>query len=199
MLFPLTCGSAGLSALGALALFAFLLLLWRKARRLDQLHGRVQARQAGLNRHLIKRCAETLRTADLPSVPKDRAAQLRRAATDALALADAGLATTGMGSRAKYRGAAAKRLEAESALSEALELNLDEQLRSSLAEDPVAAAQLAALDEASRRVRLVKALHNQDAAFTIKLRRHWLVRVFHLAGKAKMPAEIIFDDGGGLP
>ena len=104
-----------------------------------------------------------------------------------------------MGSRAKYRGAAAKRLEAESALSEALELNLDEQLRSSLAEDPVAAAQLAALDEASRRVRLVKALHNQDAAFTIKLRRHWLVRVFHLAGKAKMPAEIIFDDGGGLP
>lgn len=192
-------GTIGLIVLAAVALFAFLLLLWRKARRLDQLHGRVQARQAGLNRHLIKRCAETLRTADLPGVPPENAAELRRAATNALALADSGLATSGMGSHAKYEGATRRRLAAETALTIALEKNLDEQLREELGLDPVSAAQLAALDQASRRVRMVHALHNHDALFTIKLRQQPLVRVFHLAGKAKMPAQIIFDDGGGRP
>jgi len=58
---------------------------------------------------------------------------------------------------------------------------------------------IADLAQASRRVQYAKAFHNDAQRNALKVRRRWLVRAFRLAGRAKLPSLIEFDDSIAPP
>lgn len=176
------------------AVLVLALLSLRMAKRIDRLHRRVEAGRMNLNRRLIKRAAEAMRTADLEQVPEDVKRNLRSTATEALSLSGTGLVTSGLGSDKTDLGGAVKRIQAESNLTRTLRDALTIGLKESVYSDPVARAQLDALYDACYRTTLVRILHNQDVTLTLGLRKRPLVRVLHLAGSAELPHYVDLDD-----
>lgn len=177
-----------------LAVLAVGLISLRMAKRIDRLHRRVESNRVNLNRQLIKRAAETMRTADLAQVPPVKAAELRTAATDEISMAGIPLVTEGLGADRSNLAGTLERIEAESNLSEVLRNCMDEELCAEMRTDPVASAQLDALVEACNRAELIRTLHNQDVSLTIALRSRRLPRVLHLAGSAELPHHVELDD-----
>lgn len=182
--------------LGLVLAAAFLVvLLWQLASRLDRLHRRVLTARGGLERGLVKRNAELLRTSDLSGVPADSAEEMRQRATDALALSEIPLVADGLRPGSGMDGAEVdRRLLAESRVSRAMRDFLTPELRSTLSQNAVAQAQLEALDLAAYRVEVARTLHNQDVTQARALRSRLIVRLFHLAGRAPMPNFVDLDD-----
>lgn len=170
------------------------LLSLRMAKRIDRLHRRVQAGRVNLNRQLIKRAAETMRTADLDAVPERRAVLMRSAAMDSISLSGVDLVSKGFGIDQSVVFRVGDRLQAESRLSEVLRECLDEDLDAQVSRDPVSNAQLDALKDACRRTTLIRELHNQDVALTLALRSKPMARILHLAGTAQLPGRVDLDD-----
>ncbi|WRS29668.1 hypothetical protein U6G28_09085 [Actinomycetaceae bacterium MB13-C1-2] len=183
-----------LVVLGILAIITLGLLSLRMAKRIDRLHRRVESNRVNLNRQLIKRAAETMRTADLVQVPSDRATEMRRAATDEISLAGVPLVIKGLGSDESNEPATLARLRAESDLSEVLRVCMTEDLCAEMKTDPVSGAQLEALIEACNRAELIRTLHNQDVSLTLALRDRRLPKALHLAGSAELPHPVELDD-----
>lgn len=80
----------------------------------------------------------------------------------------------------------------ESALT--LAINTFVVTHDSVVNDPDYANIMADLAKASRRVQYAKAFHNDAQTNALKVRQRWLVKFFRLAGRAKLPSLIEFDD-----
>jgi hypothetical protein len=161
--------------LALLALLA-LVLTW-SAGRLDHLHSRVERMAATLDAELLRRSAATL----------DLATSGVLDPATSMVLADAA-------HRARTAGPG-EREEAENALTEALLVAFaDDSETHALERDAEAAARIAEVATASRRVQTARRLHNDTVAVTRVRRRAPFVRAFHLAGRAVVPEPSEFDD-----
>jgi hypothetical protein len=180
-----------------LAVLAVVLLIfwvsWR-ASRLDRLHNRVEAARTALDLALVRRQSAA---ADLAS-----SGQLDPASS--LLLADA--------VRRARQAEAAERDLAESDLTRALRATLREpELRQALARQELAEGEPGAepetrpeddlLDEveeevekAARQVFIARKFYNDVAGRTLDARHRPLVRVLHLAGRARLPEFFDMDD-----
>lgn len=183
-----------LVVVAVLAILGLGLLSLRMAKRIDRLHRRVESNRVNLNRQLIKRAAETMRTADLLQVSPEIASEMRSAATDAISLAGVPLVMRGLGSDESNEQATLARIRAESGLSQVLRESMTEELRAEIRNDPVSGAQLEALVETCNRAELIRTLHNQDVSLTLELRDRRLPRGLHLAGSAELPYPVELDD-----
>jgi hypothetical protein len=82
------------------------------------------------------------------------------------------------------------------ALDEAATGNDRSAVESELSRALRAAPEVAAVDEmaiAARKVMLARQFHNDAVRDLLALRRHWLVRLLHLYGRARPPSYIEFD------
>jgi hypothetical protein len=149
------------------------------AGRLDRLHVRVEAAEAGLDAQLVRRSAAANELAHSGLADPATAVLL----ADAVDLA-----------RAAAQGALPRREAPESALSEALRAALDADELAELADAPLGRQALEELRAASERVVLARQFHNEVVRATLRLRERRLVRWFRLAGTAPWPHAFEIDD-----
>jgi hypothetical protein len=144
------------------------------ARRLDRLHARVDTAGAGLDAQLHVRADAAAALALTRGLPPAVAAALARAAERAAA-------SEGLGH---------EREVVESALSRALQ-------------DAAAALRLRARDavpdaapavDAAARASFARRFHNDAVRDALTVRRRWVVRLLHLAGRAPRPTYFEMDD-----
>lgn len=174
--------SEGLSWVFAI-LFVLVAIAWYlsySAARLDRLHVRLSGTLAALDAQLVRRAEASVELAN---------SGLLDGAT-ALILA----------------GAAAQSLESThevGELREVVESDLSEALDIALSPEVVGEAHtrgdldeelLARLGSTGTRVQLARRFHNDAVTDVRRVRRKWVVRVFHLAGHTPMPSTVEFDD-----
>ena len=154
------------------------------ATRLDRLHARVEGAGEALDAQLVRRASVVLELAS--SGLLDPAA--------ALLLAE---------SARRARDAEPEhRPGAESDLSRALRAALaPDILDTDVVEDPIGRQELVELGAACRRVQLARRFHNDAVRATLTVRSKPLIRLFRLAGHARMPVSFEIDDEApeGLP
>ncbi|MEZ0068727.1 hypothetical protein ABIA32_004761 [Streptacidiphilus sp. MAP12-20] len=161
----------------AVAVAAFGLYLSWTAGRLDRLHARIDAARAALDAQLLRRAsgAQELATSTL----------LDPAASIVLYQA----------SHAARTAPPEAREVAESDLSQALRAVFAEQEQvDELAALPGGPEALADLGEAVRRVPMARRFHNDSVRAARAVRRHRIVRLFRLAGRAPFPLAFEMDD-----
>ncbi len=171
-------------AIVAVVLAALAWYLSFSATRLDRLHARVEGTVEALDAQLVRRASVVIELAT--SGLLDPAA--------ALLLAEAAR-------RARDADPVA-RPSAESELSQALCAALaPDTLDADVLEDPVGRQLLAELGAACRRVQLARRFHNDAVRATCAVRSNPLIRLFRLAGHARMPVSFEMDDAApeGLP
>jgi hypothetical protein len=171
----------------AVALAALVLLAWYlsfSASRLDRLHHRGESSKAALDTQLVRRAAACL----------DAAAVLDPAS--ALLLTDAAAEALAAGEEAALPGAvwSVRREEAESGLSRALQITLDEPVPGATGATGLSADTLLALAQACERVQLARRFHNDAVAQAQRVRRKRVVRWARLAGTAAYPVMFEIDD-----
>lgn len=145
--------------------------------RLDRLHQRLQATAAALDAQLVRRAEATLEVALSGDLDPATSTLLVAAATEALQ--SPGPWTEG-------------REQVESALTQVLTA-----AESSLPEEDPADPddEVGRLRGAAVRVQLARRFHNEAVGDVIRLRRRPHTRLFRLAGRARMPEPVTFDDG----
>lgn len=160
-----------------LAVVAVALYLSWTAGRLDRLHARIDAARAALDAQLLRRS----------SAAQDLASSTLLDPAASLVLYEAAHSARTVGPD--------QREVAESELSQALRAVFaePEQLPALLAE-PGGEEALAALSEAVRRVPMARRFHNEAVRAARAVRRHRIVRLFHLAGHAPFPLAFEMDD-----
>lgn len=163
--------------LSAILLAALLALGWYlsyTAVRLDRLHHRVIGTAAALDAQLVRRAEAALEVAYIAGIDPASATLMAAAAGDALDHDEPW---------------SQQRLDAES--------NLSEVLRATQAPEPEG-VEVEELIERLRgtgdRVRLARRFHNESVSEARAVRGQRLVRFLHLAGHAKVPLPINFDD-----
>jgi len=166
-------------------LLAFIWYLWRSARRLDRIHRRVIQTRNALDRALVKRASWVLRLADSLLCGQKGSEELRAAATAALE------EQTGDD---EELGENEEGLLVESRLTEVIRKVLSEDVQVSLDKDPFGKQLLEGTLASGYRVQVLRSLHNQDVTLAREIRSNLLTRVFHLAGHAKLPTYVDFDD-----
>lgn len=164
-------------------LFVLVAIAWYlsySAARLDRLHVRLSGTLAALDAQLVRRAEASVELAN---------SSLLDGAT-ALILA----------------GAAAQSLESthevgevrelvESDLTEALDISLSPEVVAELsAREDLSEDFLRGLTSTCSRVQLARRFHNDAVTDVRRVRRTWVVRVFHLAGHTPMPATVEFND-----
>lgn len=171
----LTWVFAGLTVLVLVAWY-----LTYTAARLDRLHVRITGTMAALDAQLVRRAESSVELANSGLVD----------GATALILA----------------GAAAQSLEApedDGEIREAVENDLTEALTISLTPDlvehlhdagPLGQDYLDRLSSACTRVQLARRFHNDAVTDVRRVRRTWVVRLFHLAGHTPMPVTVEFND-----
>lgn len=183
------------AALAGLLLLIFAVWLWRLAVRIDRLHRRVISSRKNLGRALVKRGADSLKLADSGLLGQEEATGLAQAARRALSLVEFPVIADGIEDDTTATDVYDdRRYVVESALSQELREVLDEDARARLRLDPLGEAILGDLEATWYRVRMTRALHNQDVSLVRDLRRRWVVRAFHLAGWAALPQYVDLDD-----
>ena len=158
-----------------LAAFILLLALWYLsflATRLDRLHHRVETSWANLDVLLQKRAAVALEIAHSDSADPASSLLLTGAAYQAR---DADIRN---------------RSAAESGLSGALGLLLEDSLHLSTAADNALLTELSALTD---KIRVAIAIHTDAVARTQMVRKKVIVRIFRLAGTAPLPVTYEFE------
>lgn len=195
------------------ALSAFAGWLVTRARRIDAVHRRVLASRQRLEIALMKRGAHanhaaTLARQDQALDPQRRAVidELLDASLKVTNMGGVGLAEDGLDIRhsrepaqesvQSHTGAemVQQRLANESLLSQTARQVFDGKTREYLKRDSLARAALAAFDEESYKVRVLRYVHNQDVAQVAILRKGYVSRYFRLAGRAPLPQMVDFDD-----
>ena len=167
-------------------------LLWRQANRIDKLHRKVVASRIAVDGQLIRRAGASV----------DLAASHQLDPASAVMLAEAGyeviddLPPAPDPNQAMwFPGLGVDREAHESALSACLrEVFPDEAAVAIVVADPIGEQILTALATAWNRAILARRLHNQAVAEARASRRHWWVRLFHLAGHAPLPDTFELDD-----
>lgn len=155
--------------------FLFLIFLWYlsfTATRLDQLHHRVETSWANLDVLLQKRAAVALEIAHSDIADPASSMLLTGAAYQAR---DANIAN---------------RSQAESGLSGALGLLLEDSQHLATAADNVLLTELSALTD---KIRVAIAIHTDAVSRTQMVRKKFVVRVFRLAGTAPLPVTYEFE------
>lgn len=164
-------------------LFVLVVIAWYltyTAARLDRLHVRLSGTLAALDAQLVRRAEAALELANSGLLDGATALLLANAAADSL---------ENPGGHGEIREVV------ESDLTEALEVSLT---RDSVAllrtAEPIADEVLARLRSACTRVQLARRFHNDAVTDVRRVRRKWVVRLFHLAGHTPMPVTVEFDD-----
>ena len=143
--------------------------------RLDRLHHRVKGKAAALDAQLVRRAEAALEVAYLAGIDPASATLLATSAGRALD---------------QDQPWSQERLDAESELTEVL--------RATQAPDSEQPAEVEELIERLRgsgeRVQLARRFHNESVREARDVRGQRLVRFLHLAGRAKVPLPINFDD-----
>ena len=155
--------------------FLFLVFLWYlsfTATRLDRLHHRVETSWANLDVLLQKRAAVALEIAHSDIADPASSMLLTGAAYQAR---DANIAS---------------RSQAESGLSGALGLLLEDSQHLATAADNVLLTELSALTD---KIRVAIAIHTEAVSRTQMVRKKFVVRVFRLAGTAPLPVTYEFE------
>lgn len=155
--------------------FLFLIFLWYlsfTATRLDRLHHRVETSWANLDVLLQKRAAVALEIAHSDIADPASSMLLTGAAYQAR---DANIAN---------------RSQAESGLSGALGLLLEDSQHLATAADNVLLTELSALTD---KIRVAIAIHTDAVSRTQMVRKKFVVRIFRLAGTAPLPITYEFE------
>lgn len=155
--------------------FLFLIFLWYlsfTATRLDRLHHRVETSWANLDVLLQKRAAVALEIAHSDIADPASSMLLTGAAYQAR---DANIAN---------------RSQAESGLSGALGLLLEDSQHLATAADNVLLTELSALTD---KIRVAIAIHTDAVSRTQMVRKKFVVRIFRLAGTAPLPVTYEFE------
>ena len=148
---------------------------WR-AGRLDRLHARLEAARFALDAALVRRSSVALELASSGLLDPTTSVLLAGAAHDA-------------------RSAHAAREMPESDLTRALRAVFGQpDFMALLAGREGAEELLSELEGASHQVFLARKFYNDAVATTLDARRRWLVRMFRLAGTARMPEFFEIDD-----
>ncbi len=140
------------------------------AQRLDRLHARVDAAAAALDTQLRVRAEVARRIATTAGASRPAGGALGEAAALAVTM----------------RGLGVARESAESALSRALQ----EAARTL----PAGSRPMAEVADAVTRVSFARRFHNDAVRDALVVRRRWIVRLLHLAGRAPLPSYFEIDD-----
>ena len=164
-------------------LFVVVIIGWYlsyNAARLDRLHIRLSGTAAALDAQLVRRAEAALELANSGLLDGATSLILAQAATESLEMPDEHGEVREM---------------TESQLTEALEVTLTAPALAALrAAASEADEPLARLGSACTRVQLSRRFHNDAVTDVRRVRRKWVVRVFHLAGHTPLPSTIEFDD-----
>jgi hypothetical protein len=163
-------------------LFVLVVIAWYlsyTAARLDRLHVRLSGTIAALDARLVRRAEASVELANSGLLDAATALILANAAAESLE------APTDHGE---------VREQAESDLTEALDLALTTETVASLRETELGQDVLARLTSACTRVQLARRFHNDAVTDVRRVRRQWVIRMFHLAGYTPLPHTVEFDD-----
>ncbi|HET8970745.1 MAG TPA: NUDIX hydrolase [Candidatus Nanopelagicales bacterium] len=166
----------------ALLLGVIAVYLSSTAGRLDRVHHRIETAAAALDAQLLRRAALSVELAESGLLDPAAALLLDDAARRAAAADPA---------------SSAERSGAESDLTRVLErlfpepADVDELLTTGEPDDAVLVTELAA---SCRRVELARRFHNDAVGAARELRRRWVVRWFHLAGRTPWPETVELAD-----
>lgn len=150
------------------------------AARLDRLHVRLSGTLAALDAQLVRRAEAAVELANSGLLDGATALILAGAAADSLEIPH---------EEGEVREAV------ESDLTEALELALTSEVVETLREGgSIGPEYLARLSSACTRVQLARRFHNDAVTDVRRVRRKWVVRLFHLAGYTPMPVTVEFND-----
>lgn len=166
-----------LAVLLVLALLAWYLSF--SASRLDRLHHRVEGARNALDAQLVRRAEVAIELAASGALDPACGLLVADAASEAL---DAGEIDDG------------RRERAESDLSRALQVALDEETVDALRADAVGAGLLERLGAACHRAALARRFHNDAVTDARRVRRKRVVRWARLAGRAPEPETFEMDD-----
>ncbi len=170
------------------------------ASRLDRLHHRVEGARSALDAQLVRRAEAALELATSGGLDPAAGLLVAGAAADALAAGepdgDGAGAAPGHDEHPSTRARLASdgREQAESDLSRALQVALDEDVAATLAAHEVGRRQLDRLAAACHRVQLARRFHNDAVTAAVRVRRKRVVRWFRLAGRAPLPQTFEMDD-----
>jgi hypothetical protein len=180
-------------ALVALVVVAVLVwLVWVSASRLDRLHRKVVASRMALDAQLVRRASAAI---DLASSGLLDPASAVLVADAGFAVVDDAGPVTSPARALEMDGLGAAREQAESELSATLRSALeDPEVTAGLRADPLGDGHLATLAASWYRAQLARRFHNEAVAQAQRVRRHWYVRLVHLAGHAPSPHTVELDD-----
>lgn len=167
-------------------------LAWVSASRVDRLHRKVSASRIALDSQLVRRA---IAAADLATSGLLDPASSVIVADAAYVVVDGDGPVTEPEQALAMDGLSQERGRSESALSATLREALADaddvaDLRASEPGD----ALVAALAAAWYRAQLARRFHNEAVAQAQRARRHWFVRLLHLAGRAPWPQTVELDD-----
>lgn len=150
------------------------------AARLDRLHVRLSGTLAALDAQLVRRAEAAVELANSGLLDGATALILAGAAADSLEIPH---------EEGEVREAV------ESDLTEALELALTPVVVDALRTGgSIGPEYLHRLSSACTRVQLARRFHNDAVTDVRRVRRKWVVRLFHLAGHTPMPSTVEFND-----
>lgn len=159
------------------------IVIWylsHQAGRLDRLHHRIEVAQAALDGHLVRRAGIAVELVALNFLDPASEAYLVQSAHDVLA-----------GDELPDKN----RLADESELTEALVDSLeDEDIVNEFRSEPAISQLLDELQSVTNRINLAKRFHTEAVGDCRAIREQFVVRFFRLAGFAKMPSSLEFDD-----
>jgi hypothetical protein len=164
------------------ALFVLVIIAWYlsyTAARLDRLHVRLGGTLAALDARLVRRAEAAVELANSGLLDGATALLLATAAGESL-------------ESPSEHGEA--REQAESDLTEALELALTPAVVEALRETPHGQDLVDKVGSACTRVQLARRFHNDAVTDVRRVRHKWTIRVFHLAGHTPLPSTVEFDD-----
>ena len=182
------------------------------ARRLDRLHTALMKSRRALEHAMGARADAAHEFAACGALDPASSLLIAETADGCLRLGRYPIASDGldaMDAAHQDAGGSARRLAAESALTRALRLTVDElvelegldptgRLTGTGAEagilDPDQLESFAQLQRARLDVKMTRAFHNSHVDQIRRLRRHFLVRLFRLAGGAPLPQTVDLDD-----
>lgn len=180
-------------------LLILLWFVWNTASHLDRMHRRVSASRMALDAQLVRRAGTAV---DLAKSGLLDPASALVVADSAYAALDVGPLVTDPETALAMDGLGRAREAEESALSANLRHVLDAPLpgrgeatvADTLRQDRAGAQHLESLRAAWYRAELARRFHNEAVGQAVHARRHWWIRVLHLAGHAPMPQTVEFDD-----
>ncbi|MDR0482114.1 MAG: hypothetical protein LBH13_02980 [Cellulomonadaceae bacterium] len=177
-----------------LAVFGWILVV--QARRLDRLHRKVSASRVALDAQLRRRASASLSLARSGLLDPASAVVIADAAYGVI---DGEGPATDPSRALAMDGLGSRREAGESALSSALRSALGHP--DALMATTVGSELVTDLGAQWYRATLARRFHNEAVSQSVRARRHWYVRWFHLAGRAPMPLSVDLDDTlpRGLP